>query len=230
MADDRTDVLQRALAQLQARWGDRIIAPARRADLTPLPTGFAGLDAQIGGGLWPGRMSVLLGHPTSGATSLALRALANAQHASGPVMVIDLARQFDPHLAGRIGVDIGLLVLSRPPDTGAALTIVREALGNGALGAVLLDVSEAKLSASAADVRRLSQALMGSQAALIVLAQGIPSAFDSLTDLRLCIERLAWVRQGTDVAGLTARVRIDKDHAGGGGRAVQIEVRYGEDG
>lgn len=229
MADDRTDALQRTLAQLQARWGDRIIAPARRAELTPLPTGFADLDAQIGGGLWPGRLSVLLGQPTSGATSLALRVLANAQRGGGPVMAVDLARQFDPHLAGRIGVDAGLLVLSRPPDAGAALAIVREALGNAALGAVLFDASEAKLAANSADVRRLSQALMGSQAALIVLAQGVPSTFDSLTDLRLRVERLAWVRRGADVAGLTARVRIDKDHAGGGGRAVQIEVRYGED-
>ncbi|MBK9125904.1 MAG: hypothetical protein IPM16_22640 [Chloroflexi bacterium] len=229
MADDRTDVLQRTLAQLQARWGDRIIAPARRAELTPLPTGFADLDAQIGGGLWPGRLSVLLGQPTSGATSLALRALANAQGGGGPVMAVDLARQFDPHLAGRIGVDAGLLVLSRPPDADTALAIVREALGNAALGAVLLDASESKLAASSADVRRLSQALMGSPAPLIVLAQGVPSTFDSLTDLRLRVERLAWVRRGPDVAGLTTRVRIDKDHAGGGGRAVQIEVRYGED-
>ncbi|MCC6567291.1 MAG: hypothetical protein IT298_16135 [Chloroflexi bacterium] len=230
MTDDRTRNLQRTLAQLQARYGDRVIAPARRAEIAPLPTGFADLDAQIGGGLWPGRLSVLIGQPTSGATSLALRILANAQRAGAPVLVVDLPRQFDPHLAGRLGVDAGALVLSRPAAADAVVAIVREALENAALGAVLLDAADAKLAAGSADVRRLSQSLMGSPAALLVLSSpNVPSTLDGLIDVRLRVERLAWVRRGLDVTGLTVRVLIDRDHTGGGGRAVQIEIRYGED-
>jgi predicted ATP-dependent serine protease len=223
--DDRSEKLTDTLRALQTRFGERIIAPATQASaLQTLPFGFADLDAQIGGGLLPGRLSVLIGSPTSGATTLALSALAQAQN-GGSVAYVDLASRFDPPTAHAHGIDLASLLLTRP-SLSAVPAIIRDLLSaNGAL--VIVDAIDTPLRLNAEDARRFATALKRSSSALLWLVSVKPDGLDALTDIRLRCQRLAWIQRDADIIGLHVRVIIDKDRAGGGGRAVQLTISFG---
>lgn len=229
MGNNPSETLRRTVADLQSRWGDRIIAPASQIEAVPLPTGLAVLDNQIGGGLWPGRLTVIVGQPTSGATTLALKTLASIQRGEASAVYLDFAGQFDPYLAQRLGVGLAALVVVEPVEPQAAFGIIRDVLQDGTPTLIVADAYGAGLNLKSPDVRRLGQALMASRTALLLMAESAPKALGSLTDVRLKCERLAWIRQGRDVIGLSTRVVIDKDRAGGGGRAVQLELLFGEE-
>ena len=84
MPGDRTATLQRVIATIQRRWGERALHILGQSSSSPatsaISTGFAALDQALGiGGLPRARMTELLGPPTSGKTTLALRMLAQAQ-------------------------------------------------------------------------------------------------------------------------------------------------------
>jgi recombination protein RecA len=100
--------LAAAVAVIQQRWGQRALrrgptpAPVQRA----IPTGFAGLDSILdgSGGIPRGRISELLGAPTSGMVTLALKVMAQAQANGDMVAYIDLGHTFDPDYAAAVGL------------------------------------------------------------------------------------------------------------------------------
>jgi recombination protein RecA len=117
------------------RLGDEIRAP-----LEVIPTGSIALDIALGlGGLPRGRVVEIYGPESSGKTTVALHAVANAQAAGGIVAFIDAEHALDPDYAKALGVDTDALLVSQPDSGEQALEIADMLIRSGALDLIVID-------------------------------------------------------------------------------------------
>ena len=117
------------------RLGDEMRAP-----LEVIPTGAISLDIALGlGGLPRGRVVEIYGPESSGKTTVALHAVANAQAAGGIVAFIDAEHALDPEYAQRLGVDTDALLVSQPDSGEQALEIADMLIRSGALDLIVID-------------------------------------------------------------------------------------------
>ena len=140
---DRDKALDVALAQIDKqfgkgsvmRLGDRTAAP-----IEVIPTGSIALDVALGiGGLPRGRVVEIYGPESSGKTTVALHAVANAQAAGGVAAFIDAEHALDPDYARALGVDTDALLVSQPDTGEQALEIMDMLVRSGALDIVVID-------------------------------------------------------------------------------------------
>ena len=144
MADaDRSKALDNALAQIDKshgkgavmRLGDQVRAP-----IEVIPTGAVSLDIALGiGGLPRGRVVEIYGPESSGKTTVALHAVANAQKAGGIAAFIDAEHALDPEYAQKLGVDTDALLVSQPDSGEQALEIADMLIRSGALDIIVID-------------------------------------------------------------------------------------------
>ena len=105
-----------------------------------IPTGSIALDVALGiGGLPRGRIIEIYGPESSGKTTVALHAIANAQKAGGICAFIDAEHALDPEYAKKLGVDIDALLVSQPDTGEQALEIMDMLIRSGALDLVVVD-------------------------------------------------------------------------------------------
>src|SRR5215210_3071596 len=105
-----------------------------------IPTGAISLDVALGvGGLPRGRVVEIYGPESSGKTTVALHAVANAQAAGGIVAFIDAEHALDPDYAQRLGVDTDALLVSQPDSGEQALEIADMLIRSGALDLIVID-------------------------------------------------------------------------------------------
>jgi len=120
-APDRSKALEAALSQIDRQFGKGSImrlGDDTRAPVEVIPTGSIALDIALGiGGLPRGRVVEVYGPESSGKTTVALHAVANAQKAGGIAAFIDAEHALDPEYAKKLGVDTDALLVSQP-DTG----------------------------------------------------------------------------------------------------------------
>src|SRR5664280_1705008 len=118
---DRGKALDTALAQIERQFGKGSVmrlGDEARVPIEVIPTGSIALDVALGiGGLPRGRVVEIYGPESSGKTTVALHAVANAQRAGGIAAFIDAEHALDPDYAQRLGVDTDGLLVSQP-DTG----------------------------------------------------------------------------------------------------------------
>lgn len=147
------------------RMGDR---PAQ--DVEVIPTGSLALDLALGiGGLPRGRVVEIFGPESSGKTTMALEAVANAQKAGGVAAYIDAEHALDPVYAKHIGVDVDNLIISQPDSGEQALEIADMLVRSGALDIVVIDsvaalVPKAEIEGEMGDSHVGLQARLMSQA------------------------------------------------------------------
>jgi recombination protein RecA len=111
-----------------------------RAPVEVIPTGSIALDVALGiGGLPRGRIVEIYGPESSGKTSLALHAVANAQKAGGIAAFIDAEHALDPDYAQKLGVDTDALLVSQPDTGEQALEIADMLIRSGAIDVVVID-------------------------------------------------------------------------------------------
>ena len=111
-----------------------------RAALEVIPTGAIALDVALGiGGLPRGRVVEIYGPESSGKTTVALHAVANAQRAGGIVAFIDAEHALDPEYAKALGVDTDALLVSQPDSGEQALEIADMLIRSGALDLIVID-------------------------------------------------------------------------------------------
>ena len=111
-----------------------------RAPLEVIPTGAIALDVALGlGGLPRGRVVEIYGPESSGKTTVALHAVANAQRAGGIVAFIDAEHALDPDYAKALGVDTDALLVSQPDSGEQALEIADMLIRSGALDLIVID-------------------------------------------------------------------------------------------
>jgi recombination protein RecA len=142
-AGDREKSLETALAQIERQFGRGAImrlGDETRAPVEVIPTGSIALDVALGiGGLPRGRIVEIYGPESSGKTSLALHAVANAQKAGGIAAFIDAEHALDPEYAQKLGVDTDALLVSQPDTGEQALEIADMLIRSGAIDIVVID-------------------------------------------------------------------------------------------
>jgi recombination protein RecA len=140
---DRGKALELALAQIEKnhgkgsvmRLGDEVRQP-----IAVIPTGSIALDVALGiGGLPRGRVVEIYGPESSGKTTVALHAVANAQAAGGIAAFIDAEHALDPEYAKNLGVDTDALLVSQPDTGEQALEIADMLIRSGALDILVID-------------------------------------------------------------------------------------------
>jgi recombination protein RecA len=140
---DREKALGLALSQIDKqfgkgsvmRLGERVTAP-----MAVIPTGSIALDVALGiGGLPRGRVVEVFGPESSGKTTVALHAIANAQAQGGIAAFIDAEHALDPDYAKNLGVDTDALLVSQPDTGEQALEIVDMLIRSGALDIIVID-------------------------------------------------------------------------------------------
>jgi recombination protein RecA len=142
-APDRDKALDAALAQIDRQFGKGSVMRLGddvRAPIEVIPTGSIALDVALGiGGLPRGRVVEIYGPESSGKTTVALHAIANAQKAGGIAAFIDAEHALDPGYAQNLGVDTDALLVSQPDTGEQALEIADMLIRSGALDIIVID-------------------------------------------------------------------------------------------
>jgi len=141
--NDRTKALDAALAQIERQFGKGSVmrlGDEERAPMEYIPTGSIALDVALGiGGLPRGRVIEVYGPESSGKTTVALHAIANAQKSGDICAFIDAEHALDPEYAKKLGVDIDSLLVSQPDTGEQALEIADMLIRSGAIGLIVID-------------------------------------------------------------------------------------------
>jgi recombination protein RecA len=142
-APDRDKALELALAQIDKQFGKGSVmrlGEEGRAPIEVIPTGSIALDVALGiGGLPRGRVVEIYGPESSGKTTVALHAVANAQKSGGIAAFVDAEHALDPDYAKALGVDTDALLVSQPDTGEQALEIADMLIRSGALDILVID-------------------------------------------------------------------------------------------
>jgi recombination protein RecA len=178
MADQATDrELKNTLAQIEKQFGKGAImqlGEASAADVQGIPSGALSLDIALGGrGLPRGRIIEIFGAESSGKTTVALHAVANAQRQGGVAAFIDAEHALDPGWAKRVGVDLEALLVSQPSSAEEALKIAEMLIKSNAVDIIVIDsvaalVPRAEMDGEIGDQHMGLQARLMSQALRIL--------------------------------------------------------------
>ena len=158
-----------------------------------ISTGSVSIDAALGiGGFPKGRVVEIYGPESSGKTTLALQAVAEAQKAGGMAAFIDAEHAMDPIYAGRLGVDIDNLLVSQPDYGEQALQIVDVLVRSGAIDIVVVD-SVAALVPRAELQGEMGDSHVGLQARL--MSQALRKLTGQLSKSNCCILFINQIRE-----------------------------------
>ena len=171
MDDNKSKALQAALAQIEKQFGKGSIMKMGAAqienDLQVVSTGSLGLDIALGiGGLPRGRVVEIYGPESSGKTTLCLHVVAEIQKASGVAAYIDAENALDPVYAGKLGVNVGDMLISQPDTGEQGLEIADMLVRSGGIDVVVID-SVAALVPRAEIEGEMGDQLPGLQARLM---------------------------------------------------------------
>ena len=136
-------------------------------DVSVIPSGSIALDHALGIGGYPrGRVIEIFGPESSGKTTLAIHAIAEAQRAGGFAAIIDAEHAFDRTYAKNLGVDVDTLLISQPDNGEQALEIADDLIRSGAIDIIVVD-SVAALTPKAEIEGEMGDQKMGLQARLM---------------------------------------------------------------
>ncbi|MFP5023419.1 recombinase RecA [Pseudonocardia phyllosphaerae] len=142
-APDREKALELALAQIEKNHGKGSVmrlGDQARVPISAISTGSIALDVALGvGGIPRGRVVEIYGPESSGKTTVALHAVANAQADGGVAAFIDAEHALDPEYAKALGVDTDDLLVSQPDTGEQALEIADMLIRSGAIDLIVID-------------------------------------------------------------------------------------------
>jgi recombination protein RecA len=170
---DKGKALEAALLQIERQFGKGSIMRLGEESRVPveiIPSGSIALDVALGIGGYPrGRIVEIYGPESSGKTTVALHAIANAQRAGGIAAIIDAEHALDPEYAQKLGVDTEALLVSQPDTGEQALEIMDMLIRSGAVDIVVIDsvaalVPKAEIEGEMGDSHVGLQARLMSQA------------------------------------------------------------------
>jgi len=171
MESGKSKALELALAQIEKAYGKEAVMKlgdrAAKIKIDAIPTGVLSLDLALGVGGFPrGRIIEVYGPESSGKTTLALQAVAQAQKAGGAAAYIDAEHAMDPGYARALGVDIDGLLIAQPDCGEEALEITEKLVRSSALDVIVVD-SVAALVPKAEIEGEMGDSHMGLQARLM---------------------------------------------------------------
>ena len=167
---EKLKVLSAVMDKIEKDFGKGAIMKMsdKAVDKVPvIPSGSIALDQALGIGGYPkGRVIEIFGPESSGKTTLAIHAIAEAQKAGGIAAFIDAEHAFDSTYAQKLGVDIDELLISQPDNGEQALEIADNLIRSSAIDIVVID-SVAALTPKAEIEGEMGEAKMGLQARLM---------------------------------------------------------------
>ena len=173
MDNKKNEALLKAIAQIEKQYGKgsvMMLGEKEKIDIDVIPTGSLLLDNALGVGGYPrGRIIEIYGPESSGKTTLALHAIAEAQKMGGEVAFIDAEHALDATYAKKLGVNLDKLVLSQPDTGEQALEIAEALIRSEAIDLLVVDsvaalVPEAEIAGEMGDNHVGLQARLMSQA------------------------------------------------------------------
>lgn len=244
--------LEKTISTLQARWGasavQRLKQGPKKSMQPHLSTGFPDLDdALLIGGLPHGRISEIIGAPTSGMVTVALRILASAQIDDKVAVFIDPSHTFDPDYAARCGLMLSQLIIVRPYDLDQALVILHDFVLGAGINVLVFDIpynlaAESRTSQSIVKtLDRLIAPLDKTECVLLFLT-ALPiheastlkhyptsSILPHYASIRLHIQRERWIYQERDIRGYQAQILVVKNKFGPADRIARISLTFADE-
>jgi len=167
---EKLQALERTLGNIEKHYGKGAImrlGDSPIENIASISTGSIGLDVALGiGGLPKGRIIEIYGPESSGKTTLAIHAVAEAQKAGGIAAFIDAEHAFDRFYAEKLGVDTQNLFVSQPDNGEQALEITENLIRSGAIDIIVID-SVAALTPKSEIEGEMGDSKMGLQARLM---------------------------------------------------------------
>jgi recombination protein RecA len=197
MTDEKTKILESAIAQIEKQYGKgSIMRLGNRDVLVPvsvISTGSISLDAALGvGGLPRGRVVEIYGPESGGKTTLTLHVIAEAQKMGGQAAFIDAEHALDPAYARKLGVDVDNLLVSQPDNGEQALEIAETLIRSNAVDIVVVD-SVAALAPRAELEGDMGDPQMGLQARL--MSQALRKLTAIVSKSRTCLIFINQIRE-----------------------------------
>lgn len=141
--DEKLKALQLTMDKLDKLYGKGAVmklGDSKVVESDTISTGSLGLDMALGVGGFPrGRIIEIFGPESSGKTTLAIHAIAEAQKKGGLAAIIDAEHAFDKNYAQALGVDVDSLMIAQPDDGEQALDIAEHLIRSGAIDIVVID-------------------------------------------------------------------------------------------
>jgi recombination protein RecA len=195
-APDQKKALEAAVAQIEKQFGKGSIMKLGEdgivAGLEVIPSGSLGLDIALGIGGYPrGRVIEIYGPESSGKTTLALHAIAEAQKNGGTAAFIDAEHALDPTYSRALGVDLDNLLIAQPDTGEQALEIAETLVRSGAVDIIVID-SVAALVPRAEIEGEMGDAHMGLQARL--MSQALRKLTGVISKSRSCLVFINQIR------------------------------------
>ncbi|MBO4487885.1 MAG: recombinase RecA, partial [Bacteroidaceae bacterium] len=187
MMEDKLRALQMAMDKIERDFGKGSIMklgdqPVEKVEV--IPSGSIALNAALGvGGYPPGRIIEIFGPESSGKTTLALHAMAEAQKLGGVAAFIDAEHAFDPYYATALGVNISDLLVSQPDDGEQALDIADQLISSAAVDIIVID-SVAALTPRAEIEGDMGDNRVGLQARL--MSQALRKLTSTISKTKTC--------------------------------------------
>lgn len=187
VGEDKLKALQTAMAKIEKDFGKGSIMklgdqPVEKVEV--IPTGSVGLNAALGVGGYPrGRIIEIYGPESSGKTTLALHAMAEAQKMGGVAAFIDAEHAFDPYYAAALGVNNSNLLVSQPDNGEQALQIADQLISSSAIDIIVID-SVAALTPKAEIEGDMGDNKVGLQARL--MSQALRKLTSTISKTKTC--------------------------------------------
>lgn len=256
----KRSALDGVLHQIERNYGRGSIVKLGDADhmkVESISTGSLTLDVAIGSGYPKGRVVEIYGPESSGKTTLALHAIAEAQKAGGIAAFIDAEHALDPKYAKNVGVDVDNLFVSQPDSGEMALDVVDQLVRSSAVDIIVVDsvaalVPRAELEGDMSDaqiglqarlmskaMRKLAGSLAMSQCTVIFVNQlrskvGVIYGSPEVTSGGNALKFYASVRLDTrrkevlpDNAGIRVKVKVVKNKIAAPFKSVLVDVLFG---
>lgn len=219
---NRSKPIQHTLWELERQFGAGVLIPAAQLRGRYLSTGYPALDALLtGGGIAAGQMTAVSGTPTSGATTLVYRLIAQAQHAEGISAFIDHTGTFDAESAVAQGVQLDRLLLITARTAERGINMALDLIRTDTVALIALDWAEGALSASTIELLRAN--IVRTRSALVVLRRTLPPLGGVYTALQF--DRLGWLNGGDErISGYCVGVRVLRDAGNDSQRTTRIDI------
>ena len=207
--------MEQIIATLNRQFGRDILYPLSNIhQVSAISTTLPAMDSALGiGGLPRGHLSVFIGQPTSGATTLAYRISSSVQQRDGTLVFIDADRMLDLEYAARCGVLVNQVILIHPDNPCHAVDIACD---------LLTQQSPDLILATTPHVDQRLKGLLHKTTCVFLLV----TPHTAEADIVLRFQRTEWLYQYDDVRGYTTQVHIQRNHFASVGQDTCLEITF----